>query len=232
MILIRDGTLIDPALSREGEFDLLIEEGIVKDVQPRGVIPRNAAEKVISAKDKWVLPGLIDMHVHLREPGFEWKETIEHGSRAAVSGGFTTVCCMPNTDPVNDCAEVTKYILEKAALAALARVLPIGAISMGSQGKTIAPYSEMRRAGCVAFSDDGRPVLDAGLMRRALEWCRMLEVPLCCHEEEKTLCLGGSMNESKRSYRLGLRGMPGVAESVMVSRDIELARFTGTRVHF
>lgn len=232
MILIRNGWLIDPAADREGEYDLLIAEGRVADVQPRGVIPAKAASEVIEASELWVVPGLIDLHVHLREPGFEWKETIASGCRAAVAGGFTTVCCMPNTDPVNDSGEITRFIIEKARAAGLARVLPIGAISIRSEGKQMAPFSEMRRAGCAAFSDDGRPVACAGLMRRALEWCRMLDAPLCCHEEDLSLSACGVMNESSLSCRLGLRGMPRVAEDVMVARDIELARTTGGRVHF
>jgi dihydroorotase len=232
MILIQNGILLDPASDREGEYDLLIGAHCIEDVQPRGVIAAQAASKVIDAAGKWILPGLIDMHVHLREPGYEWKETVRHGSRAAVAGGYTSICCMPNTDAINDSAEVTKYILEKAQAAACARVMPIGAVSVGSHGKLMTPYSEMRHAGCVAFSDDGQPVYDSGLMRRALEWCSMLDVPICCHEEDKCLSCGGSMNESALSFRMGLRGMPSVAEDVVVARDIELARYTGGRVHF
>lgn len=231
MILIRNGIVVDPASGREGEFDLLIEKELVRDVQPRGVIPATAAAQVIDAGGRWVAPGLIDMHVHLREPGFEWKETVAHGARAAVAGGYTAVCCMPNTRPANDCAEVTRYILDKARLAGAARVLPIGAVSVERKSEKLAPLSELRRAGCVAFSDDGDPVSNAGLMRRALEWCLMLDTRISCHEEERSLCCDGVMNESPLAARLGLRGWPTVAEDVMTARDIELARYTRGKVH-
>jgi len=169
--------------------------------------------------------------VHLREPGEEWKETVQTGAEAAVLGGYTAICCMPNTKPANDSAEVTRFILEKAKAAEAARVLPIGAISMERKGKQLAPYSELAKAGCVAFSDDGDPVVDAGLMRRALEWCLMLGLPLACHEEDRNLSCGGCMNESPLSLKMGLKGFPGVAEDVMIARDIELARFTKGKVH-
>jgi dihydroorotase len=178
-----------------------------------------------------VYPGLIDVHVHLREPGFEWKETVESGSRASVAGGFTTILCMPNTSPVNDHAEVSRFIRDQARATNAARVLPIGAVSRGLEGKELASLVEQREAGCVAFSDDGEPVYNAGMMRRALEWSKDLGVPVCCHEEDKTLSCGGCMNESALSLRLGLRGIPKVSEEVMVARDIELARTTGGHAH-
>jgi len=231
VILIKNGTLIDPANGREGEFDLLIESGRVKDVQPRGGFSGTEVEKTIDAQDKWVTPGLIDLHVHLRDPGFEWKETIKTGCEAAALGGFTSICSMPNTNPRNDSGEITKYILEKAREAGVARVLPIGAVSRELLGKQMAPLSELLEAGCVAFSDDGEPIHDAGLMRRALEWCSMTGATISCHEEDKCLSCSGSMNESALSFRMGLGGMPKVAEEVMIARDIELARTTGGRVH-
>lgn len=230
MIIVKNGTVIDPAAGREGEFDLLIEGDTIAAVDKPGSIKKEGAT-VIDARGRWVVPGLIDLHVHLREPGFEWKETIATGSQAAVLGGFTTVCCMPNTNPSNDCAEITKFILEKACAAAAARVLPIGAVSVGLKGKQMAPLSELWQAGCAAFSDDGEPIYDAGMMRRALEWCRMHGATISCHEEDKNLSCGGCMNESPLSTRLGLRGMHKVAEDVMVARDIELGRVTQGKVH-
>ena len=230
-IVIQGGTVIDAATDREGLFDILVQDGRVAAIEKPGVLQSHATAEKIDAKGQWVIPGCIDLHVHLREPGEEWKETIQTGAEAAVLGGFTSICCMPNTKPANDSAEVTRFILEKAKAAGAARVLPIGAISMGRKGQQLAPYSELAKAGCVAFSDDGDPVADAGLMRRALEWCLMLGLPLSCHEEDKSLSCGGCMNESPLSLRLGLNGFPGIAEDVMIARDIELARFTKGRVH-
>lgn len=230
-VVIQGGTLIDAATDRDGAFDLLIEDGKVAAIEKPGVLKDHADAEVVDAKKHWVMPGCIDLHVHLREPGEEWKETVQTGAEAAALGGFTSICCMPNTKPANDSAEVTQYILDKAKAAGASRVLPIGAISMERKGKQLAPYSELAKAGCVAFSDDGDPVADAGLMRRALEWCLMLGLPLSCHEEDRSLSCGGCMNESPLSLRLGLKGFPGVAEDVMIARDIELARFTKGKVH-
>lgn len=230
-VVIHGGTLIDAASDRDGAFDLLIEDGKVKAIEKPGVLKDHADAERIDAQGRWVMPGCIDLHVHLREPGEEWKETVQTGAEAAALGGYTSICCMPNTKPANDSAEVTRYILEKAAAAGASRVLPIGAISMERKGKQLAPYSELAKAGCVAFSDDGDPVADAGLMRRALEWCLMLGLPLSCHEEDRNLSCGGCMNEGPRSLRLGLKGFPGVAEDVMIARDIELARYTKGKVH-
>lgn len=231
MIVIENGTVVDPSRGLHEECDVLIEGAAIKAIDRPGSFGALDAQERINARGLLVLPGLIDLHVHLREPGFEWKETIASGSEAAALGGFTSVCCMPNTKPVNDCAQITRFIRERAAAVGLTRVLPIGAISCGLQGKELSPLSELRHAGCVAFSDDGEPVADAGMMRRALEWSLMFDVPLSCHEEEKSLSCGGCMNESALSHRLGLRGFPKVAEEVMVARDIELARTTGARVH-
>lgn len=230
--LIEHGLLIDPSQGREGEYDILIEEGVIRDVAKPGTFKAVPAVERIDAAGKWVVPGLIDVHAHLREPGYEWKETILTGTRAAVAGGFTTVCCMANTNPVNDNAEVTKFILDKAASAAQARVCPIGAVTVGLKGEQMAPFSELRKAGCVGFSDDGKPISNMLLLRRALEWCAMLEAPIALHEEDDCLCESGSMNESALSSRLGLRGMPGAAESLCIARDIEIAAVTGAHIHF
>jgi dihydroorotase len=229
--VIHSGCVIDAEQGIEGAFDLLVTDGSIKAIEKPKVLDTLVDAERIDATGKWVIPGCIDLHVHLREPGEEWKETVQTGAEAAVLGGFTSICSMPNTRPANDSAEVTRFILEKAAQAGAARVLPIGAISMGREGKQLAPYSELAKAGCVAFSDDGDPVWDAGLMRRALEWCLMLGLPLACHEEDKSLSCGGCMNESPRSLRLGLKGFPRVAEDVMIARDIELALATDGKIH-
>lgn len=229
-ILIRGGKIIDG--SKESEVDIVVSDGKIAGIERPGSVEKLNDWQEMDAKGLWVLPGLIDVHVHLREPGQEWKETIADGARAALKGGYTTVCTMPNTLPVNDHEEVTKYILEKARSAGPVHVRPIGAVSKGLKGKDLSPLAELRDAGCIAFSDDGEPIYNSGIMRRALEWCKELDVPLCAHEEDKCLSCGGSMNESPLSLELGLRGMPGVAEDVMVARDIELARFTGAHVHF
>jgi len=232
MILIKGGLLIDPANNRMGAFDVLCEGTLIKEVAERGRISVPKEAQVVDVAGGWVVPGLVDMHVHLREPGFEWKETIKSGAQAAALGGFAAVCCMANTQPVNDCAEITRFILAKGAEAGGAAVYPLGAVTRGLKGKELAPFLELRQAGCVAFSDDGRGITDALIMRRALEWCRMLDVPLCCHEEDESLTQGGSMNESELSLKLGLRGLPAMAEEAMIARDIELARATCGRVHF
>lgn len=230
-IAIVGGHLIDAASGRDGLFDLLLRDGVVVAVEQPGSFSSLGDARFVDAAGKWVMPGCVDLHVHLREPGEEWKETVRTGAEAAVLGGYTSICCMPNTRPANDSAEVTRFILEKAKSAGAARVLPIGAISMERKGKQLAPYTELAKAGCVAFSDDGDPVADAGLMRRALEWCLMLGLPLACHEEDRSLSCGGCMNEGALSLKMGLKGFPGVAEDVMIARDIELARFTKGKVH-
>jgi len=230
-IVIQGGRVIDPATNCDGEFDLLLEGSKVKAIEKPGVLSTHPEVERIDAGGQWVMPGCVDLHVHLREPGEEWKETVQTGAEAAALGGYTSICCMPNTRPANDSAEITRFILEKAEAARASRVLPIGAISIERKGRQLAPYSELAKAGCVAFSDDGDPVSDAGVMRRALEWCLMLGLPLACHEEDRNLSCGGCMNESPLSLRLGLKGFPGVAEDVMIARDIELARFTKGKVH-
>lgn len=231
--IIEGGFLVDPGAGVQAPRDLFIIDGLVQEVGTPGSFRGSALHEAtrIDASGKQIYPGLIDVHVHLREPGFEWKETVESGARAAAAGGFTTILCMPNTSPVNDHAEVTRFIRDQAQAARAARVLPIGAVSRGLEGKELASLIEQREAGCVAFSDDGEPVYNAGMMRRALEWSKDLGVPVCCHEEDKTLSCGGCMNESPLSLRLGLRGIPKVSEEVMVARDIELARTTGGHAH-
>ena len=230
-ILIKGALLIDPVTDTEELKDVLINGSNVEAVDAPGSFDSLDEVQVIDGAGRWLMPGLIDLHVHLREPGFEWKETITTGGRAAIAGGYTSVCCMPNTSPVNDSQEVTRQILLAAEQANLARVFPIGAVSAGLKGKQMAPLSELYESGCAAFSDDGEPVYDAGLMRRALEWCKLHDAVICCHEEDKCLSCCGAMHESALSYQLGLPGVPTVAEDVMVARDIELAHYTGGRVH-
>jgi dihydroorotase len=230
-ILISGGLVIDPANKIDGLADVVIKDNLIESVGAAGSIKKEKVDQVVDASGMWVTPGLIDLHVHFREPGFEKKETILTGARAAVLGGYTSVCCMPNTSPVNDSSFTTLYILERAKSANLCKVLPIGAVSKSSHGKEMAPLTELANAGCVAFSDDGEPVYDSGMMRRALEWSNMLGRVISCHEEDKCLCRGGAMNEGPLALKLGIPGIPGVAEDVMIARDIELARFTGARAH-
>jgi dihydroorotase len=222
---ITNGRIIDPANKTDGIADLLVIDGRI--AEPGQPIPAGIQE--INAQGCWVVPGLIDMHVHLREPGEEYKEDILSGARAAASGGFTGVACMPNTKPVNDCAAVTALILARAAEAAV-RVYPVGAISQGIEGHQLAEFGEMQAAGIVAVTDDGRPVRDSQLMRRALEYASDFGLTVISHSEEAALSTG-VMNEGPVSTRLGLKGIPTAAESVMVYREIALAEFTGTKVH-
>ncbi|MGD8367987.1 MAG: dihydroorotase [Desulfobacterales bacterium] len=230
-ILIEGGTIVDPALA-EAEADILVEDGRVARIRPRGEQRAfGEVDRVIEASGLFVTPGLIDLHVHLREPGFEYKETIESGCAAAVSGGITAVCCMPNTDPVNDCPELTDFILQKAAEAATARVYPVAAISRGLEGKRLSEYGELKAAGAVAVSDDGRPVADAQLMRRAMEYARGMGMPVISHCEELSLAGAGVMNEGPYATKMGLAGIPNASESVMVLRDIALSELTGCRLH-
>jgi dihydroorotase len=228
-LLISGGTVIDPLSGRHGAFDLLLVDGSIARVSAAG--DAGDADQRLDASGCWVVPGLIDMHVHLREPGYEYKETVLTGTHAAVAGGFTAVACMANTNPVNDSGAVTKYILEQAAAAKLARVYPIGAVSLGLAGERLAEIGEMREAGIVAVSDDGRPIMDSGLMRRALEYSAMFNLPVIAHEEDRGLAGDGVMNEGPTAFRLGLKGMPGAAEEAMVARDIALLERTGGRLH-
>ncbi|MDA8168336.1 MAG: dihydroorotase [Nitrospiraceae bacterium] len=229
-ILIVNGHVIDPSQGLDGRADILVENGTVKKLSANGIKNTKGAE-VLDAKGMYVLPGLIDMHTHLREPGFEHKETIRTGTLAALKGGFTTVCAMPNTNPVNDNAGITEYILKKADTGGAARVLPIGAVTKGQKGEELAELYMMRKAGCVAFSDDGKPVSNALIMRRALEYAKGLDALIISHAENLQLSGGGVMNSGFLALTMGLKGSPAVAEEVMVYRDIALAELTGARLH-
>ncbi len=227
-IFFKNGRIIDPASSTDRPGNLLISAGRIEALDPDSTVIGDAV--VVDLKGLWLTPGLIDMHVHLREPGQEHKEDIAGGARAAAAGGFTAVACMPNTSPVNDCQEVTAFIVSRAAGCA-ARVYPVGCISRANAGVELAPFAEMKRAGVVAVSDDGRPVADSGLMRRALEYSAGFAIPLISHSEETSLAAGGSMNEGRIATRLGLTGIPAEAESIQVFRDVSLAALTGIPVH-
>src|SRR5579871_5571022 len=228
--LFKGGRVVDPANGRDGTFDVLVDGDRIARVGRD--LPVDPGVAVVEVPSGFVVcPGLIDMHVHLREPGQEHKETIATGTAAAVAGGFTAVACMPNTTPVNDNAGVTEYILKKAADAGRARVYPIGAVSRGQMGQELAELAEMHQAGCVAFSDDGHPVATAILMRRALEYTRMFDGLIIDHCEEQTLKADGVAHEGAQASALGLKGIPGEAESIMAQRDIALAELTGGRVH-
>lgn len=227
--LIRGGRLIDPSQGVDGAFDVLIEDGVVTRIDGEIVPPKDA--EITDATGLVVTPGLLDIHIHLREPGFEYKETVGTGVRAAAAGGFTSVVCMANTAPVNDNRSVTEHILREAARHPFARVYPIGAISKGLAGEELAEIGEMVRAGVVAISDDGLPVMNAALMRRALEYARHFDVPVIQHAEDLNLTGDGVMHEGVWSTRLGLPGIPGLAEDVMVARDLLLASDSGGRYH-
>ena len=227
-ILIKGGKVVDPGRF-VGVGDVLIDQGKVSAVGPNLQAP--AGSTMIEAKDRLVLPGFVDLHVHFREPGFEYKETIQSGSAAAVAGGFTTVCCMPNTNPVNDNQAVTEFILERARLAGLANVWPVGAITKGSEGKELAEIGDLRRSGCVAISDDGRPVMNSLVMRRAMEYALAFDLTVVDHCEDLHLAEGGCMNEGLVSTELGMPGIPSAAEDVMVARNLSLSELTGARLH-
>ncbi len=228
-ILIRGGWLIDPLHGIHGRRDLFLRDGKVAEVTDKPLGIANA--QVIDASGLWVVPGLIDLHVHLREPGEERKETILSGSRAAVAGGFTSVVAMPNTIPVNDSAVVTRFILARAEQSGLCRVLPAGAISKGLLGGELAELGALVGAGCVCVTDDGRPVMNGGLMRRALQYARPFEIPVMAHEEDLTLVGEGCVNDGMIGTRLGLLPIPASAEVTMVARDLLLAEETGGRLH-
>ena len=227
-LLISNGRVICPASGLDGVADVLIEDGLIVGVGPG--LPASGAQR-IDAGGRVVAPGFIDLHVHLREPGFEHAETIERGARAAAAGGFASICCMPNTSPVNDSATVTSYIVERARRDAIVNVLPIGAITKGSKGEELAAISSMIAAGAVAISDDGRPVMNSRVMRRAMETASGLDIPLIDHCEDLNLSADGDMHEGLDSVRLGVPGIPSAAEDVMVARDILLAELTGARYH-
>ena len=227
-LIIRNGRVIDPAGGLDATSDVLIEGDKIAAVGEK--LQVSGAEK-FDATGLVVAPGFIDMHVHLREPGFEYAETIESGSHAAAAGGFTSICCMPNTSPVNDNATVTSYIIERAERQAIVNVFPIGAITKASAGEELSAIGAMKQAGIVAISDDGRPVMNARLMRRAMETARSFGIPVIDHCEDLHLSAGGDMHEGVESVRLGLRGIPAASEDVMVARDILLAQLTGARFH-
>jgi dihydroorotase len=227
-IHITGGHVIDPGRFN-GVTELLIDAGRVVAVGKNLKAPAGATK--INATGRLVLPGFVDLHVHFREPGFEYKESIQSGAAAAVAGGFTSVCCMPNTSPVNDNQAITEFILDRARAAGFANVFPIGAITKGSEGKELAEIGDLRRAGCVAISDDGKPVMNSLVMRRAMEYALAFDVPVVDHCEDLHLAEGGCMNEGAISTELGLPGMPAAAEDVMVARNVALAELTGARLH-
>jgi dihydroorotase len=229
-LLIQNGYVIDPAQGINTGKNLLIEDGRVVGLSSHGNSVPEGAE-VLDATGLIVAPGFIDVHVHLREPGHEYKETIASGAAAAVAGGFTTVCAMPNTKPINDNAAVTRFVIEQAERAGLANVFPIGAITKNSDGTELAEMGEMKDAGIIAVSDDGRPVPTAGMMRRAMEYARGFDLPVIDHCEDKSLARAGVMHEGHWSLVLGLRGMPAAAEAVDAERNCLLAALTGARVH-
>ncbi len=230
ILLIANGHLIDPAAPENTGMSVLIEDGRVSAwLRPGEDAPEGC--EIFDAAGLLVAPGFIDMHVHLREPGQEHKETIATGCAAAVAGGWTSVCPMPNTNPVNDNAAITRYMIEQAERAGLANVFPIGAITKSSDGSELAEMGEMQAAGAVAVSDDGRPVPNSGIMRRAMQYARDFNLPVIDHCEDKSLSSGGVMHEGKLSLLLGLKGMPALAEEIDVVRDIILAKETGTHIH-
>ena len=231
--LIKNGQVIDPANQLDGSFDILINNGKIEAIEPQGKISGSKLKDVpvIDAKNCVVAPGFCDMHVHFREPGHEYKETIETGSASAAAGGFSTVAVMPNTSPVNDNRSITELIFSQAKKTNLVNVLPIGAITKELKGESLSDMGELKEAGCIGYSDDGRPVMDSELMRRAFEYSRMFGLPCIQHSEILDLTQGGCMNEGIISTELGLKGMPVEAEDIMVFRDICLLRKTGGRLH-
>ena len=229
-VLIKNGRVIDPSQSLDMVSDIYVHKDRVKKISKRIDTPRKS-DTVIDASGQIVAPGFVDIHVHLREPGYEHKETIKTGCLAAAAGGFTSIVCMPNTNPINDNASVTEYILLKARTEGIVNVFPIGAITKGEKGDELAEIGEMCEAGCVGISDDGMPVTDSGLMRKAMEYVKPFGIPVITHAEDIGLSAGGVMNESFVSTELGLRGIPNASEEVGVGRDIILCELTGTALH-
>ncbi len=227
-LVLRGGRVFDPGAARpiDQAGDIRIVQGRIVEIG-RGLV----GGRIIDVKDLWIVPGLIDLHVHLREPGQEYKEDIETGTRAAAAGGFTTICCMPNTKPVNDQRTVTELIVRRARELGAVRVRPIGAITQGLEGKALADIGDMKEGGIVAISDDGRPVMNAGVLRRALEYARTFDLPVVQHAEDLDLAEGGAMNEGAVATRIGIKGQPACAESAMVARDLEIVEWTGARYH-
>lgn len=228
MLLIKNGRVMDPASKTDARLDVLIDKGKIAKIGP-AISTSDAL--TLDVKDCIVAPGFIDLHCHLREPGQEISETIESGTLAAARGGFTAVCPMPNTQPVNDNAAVTRSIMERAAAVAPVHVWPIGAASKESKGEQLAEIAAMQKAGAVAVSDDGKPIASARLLRQVMDYCSQVEMPVIDHCEDSSLAAGGVMREGPRSIRLGLKGMPAAAESICVGRDIEVAALTGGRLH-
>jgi dihydroorotase len=231
MLLIKNGRVLDPASHTDALKDVLLKDGRIKEIAPPGKLSVDSGVEAFDASGLMVAPGFIDMHVHLREPGQENSETIETGTLAAARGGFTAVCCMPNTRPVNDNASITRFIVDRAKVHGHVRVWPIGAASVGSKGESISDIAAMREAGIVAVSDDGKPIATAKLARQIMDYCRTLELPVIEHAEDVSLAAGASMREGVASTRLGLPGMPAAAESVCVARDVQIAELTGARLH-
>ena len=231
MLLIKNGRVVDPASKRDAALDVLLDGEKIKEVGAAGKVSAPQDAQVFDAQGLIVAPGFIDIHVHLREPGQESSETIETGTRAAARGGFTAVCCMPNTKPVNDNASVTRFILDRAKVAGSVRVWPIGAASVGSKGEAIAEIAGMKEAGIVGVSDDGKPIATAKLARQVMDYCRSLDLPVIEHAEDVSLAASAVMREGVTSTRLGLRGMPAATESVCVARDVQLAELSGARLH-
>ncbi|MEI8172122.1 MAG: dihydroorotase [Deltaproteobacteria bacterium] len=233
-LLLKGGRLVDPSRNLDEQMDLIVENGKILEMGKNLHHPGKKVTdtvNIIDLKGLVVVPGLIDMHTHLREPGFEYKETIQTGSEAAASGGFTSVACMPNTNPVNDTRSITEFIKKRAATCNLVNVFPVASVSMGSEGAFLTEFMDLIDAGAVAFSDDGKPVMDGALMRRALEYASSLGVPIISHCEDTHLSSGGSMNEGRVSTELGLQGIPSIAEDLMVARDIIIAGYTNTTLH-
>jgi dihydroorotase len=228
MLLLKNGRVVDPASKTDAVLDVLLEGERIAKI---GANLSAAGAEIFDAKGLVVAPGFIDLHCHLREPGQELSETIETGTRAAARGGFTAVCCMPNTQPVNDNASVTRGIVERAAAAGKVRVWPIGAASMGSKGEALAEIAAMKDAGIVAVSDDGKPIATARLMRQVMDYCNALGLPVIDHCEDPSLFAGGVMREGPQSMRLGLQGIPAQSESICVGRDVEMAALAGARLH-
>src|SRR6201987_2077920 len=231
MLLVKNGRVVDPARDVDASLDVLLDGERIAEVAPAGQISSRNGIEVFEAKGLIVAPGFIDLHAHLREPGQESSETIESGTRAAARGGFTAVCCMPNTKPVNDSASVTRFIVDRAKTNASVRVWPIGAASVASKGEAIAEIAAMKQAGIVAVSDDGKPIATAKLARQVMDYCASLDLPVIEHSEDVSLAAGAVMREGVTSTRLGLRGMPAAAESVCVARDVQIAELTGGRLH-
>lgn len=236
-ILIKGGRIVDPG-NIDGMGDILIQDGMIQEIRlykdesaHQDHFSEDCPDKIIDAAGKVVVPGLIDMHVHLREPGHEYKETIETGCRAAAHGGFSTICCMPNTSPVNDNAQVAEFIVNQAKAADSVRVLPVGAVSKGLLGERLCEYGELKSVGVVALSDDGRPVTNSLLMRRAMEYSKGFGLLIISHCEDIMLAANGVMNEGKKATQMGLAGIPNAAETIMVMRDIALCEITGIPIH-